>query len=333
MFYDGRNGLPPLAEQRVLLGGLREGVPRPGRPGPLRLRPAGRAPPAPGPAHARCPGRRRAGAGADHHELRHAAGGCHPAGAGPVPGRAADRPGPGVIDEGRVHAGHRRTPAADEDPWRPGRGHGQEHHRGAGRAGRAAPRGCSWAARPVWAAGRRLQRPRPGGDGDAPRRARAADPLPGRPDLGPAPRGQTGPRGQRPAGRRPRRRGGTGARGRGERDDGADGRDRAGRRPAARRVPRIWPSTGRPRCATRRRRRPGRPATTPRSGSPRCRCCRSRTRPGCSRIRPGSRWAPCGRRCGPAGLAGRWPAGPAASSSRSATTPRSPRRWPGTACR
>ena len=36
--------------------------------------------------------------------------------------------------------GDRRPPAADEDPRRPGRRHGQEHHRGAGRAGQAAPR-------------------------------------------------------------------------------------------------------------------------------------------------------------------------------------------------
>ena len=179
--------------ERVLLGGLREGVPRPGRPGPVRLRPAGWAASAPGPAHARRPGRRRAGAGADHHELRHPAGGRHPPGAGPGRGRAADRPGPGVIEPGRVHAGHRRPPAADEDPRRPGRRHGQEHHRGAGPAGRAAPPRGPRAAQPVRTAGRRVQRPRPGRDSDAPRRPGPADPLPGRPDLGPAPRGRPWP--------------------------------------------------------------------------------------------------------------------------------------------
>ena len=134
--------------QRVLLRDLREGLPRPGRPGPVRHRPAGRPPPAPGPAHARRPGRRRAGPGADHHELRHAAGGRHPPGAGPGPGRAADRPGPGVLDQGGVHDRDRRPAAADEDPRRPGRGHGQEHHRRAGRARTScsAPRPCRCSA-------------------------------------------------------------------------------------------------------------------------------------------------------------------------------------------
>ena len=68
--------------QRVLLRDLREGLPGPGRPGPVRPRSADRPASAPWPAHARRPGRHRAGAGADHDELRHLAGGCHPPGAG-----------------------------------------------------------------------------------------------------------------------------------------------------------------------------------------------------------------------------------------------------------
>ena len=73
------------------------------------------------------------------------------------------------------------------------------------------------------------------------------------------PGGHSGRRRPRPAGRRPRRRGGTGARGRGERDDGTDGRDRAGRHLAA-----------------RRRRVPGRapagPAAVPGAAAVRARC-------------------------------------------------------------
>ena len=133
----------------------------------------------------------------------------------------------------------------------------------------------------------------------------------------------------RPAGRRPRRRGGTGARGGGERDDGADGRDRAGRRPAARGSPRTWPSTG-----PAPLRYPAPLPSGPAGAYPQVRLAALPllSVPDQARLLEDPAGLPLRtlrQALKAGGPAGRWPAGPAASSSRSATTPGSPRRWPG----
>ena len=141
------------------------------------------------------------------------------------------------------------------------------------------------------------------------------------------------PRGPRPSGRRPRRRGGAGARGRGERDDGTDGRDRAGRRPAAPVAAHL--AVHRPAPL----RYPAPPPSGPVSDYPQVTARRAaaavRPGPGPAARGPGRAAAehPAAGAAGRPGARACWPAGPAVSSSPSATTPSSPRRWPGTAFR